>query len=119
MTGAQGTYLDINEFDYTTKHPWYQDFMQTSILQSGETAAEGGVVTCTMNRQFETIYSDIVLEDWMELRGKYGFKIYNNTNVVKPFPKGFVHDYKVVVVDSARPLFAVAMLSTLVVGLLV
>lgn len=72
-----------------------------------------------MNRQFETIYSDIVLRDWMELRGKFGFKIYNTTDVTVPFPKGFVHDFKITVVDSASTMTLCAIVSTLLIGLII
>ena len=54
----------------------------------------------------------------MELRGKFGFKVYNTTDVIKPFPKGFVHEYKITVVDAAYHVTVLAVLA-LVIGLII
>jgi hypothetical protein len=79
----------------------------TLILQPG-TKAQGGTVTCTQNREFNSIYSDIKIVDWMKLKGNYGFKEYSDVTVTNPFPKGFVRDFTMVVVDSAQHLLSAA-----------
>ena len=79
MRGATGTYDSLAPLEQTSKHPWYQDFERTGIYYNTEdTPAEGGSVTCTFNRQWITIYSDLVLQDWVELSGKFGFKVYDD-----------------------------------------
>jgi len=75
-------------------------------VQKGLVAKEGGSVTCTINRQFKTIYSEITLKDWYELKGQFGFKIYNTTEVTVPFPKGSARSITLMVVDSAFTLLA-------------
>ena len=57
--------------------PWTQDLYNTLILQPG-TKKQGGTVTCTANREFDSIYSEIKIVDWMKLKGNYGFKEYDS-----------------------------------------
>lgn len=82
-------------------------------MQTGNSSQYGGYVTCTMNRQWQTIYSDIILTDWTLLTGQFGFKVYNNSGTTVPFPKGFVKDFQMLVIDAASALSAVLAISLL------
>ncbi len=48
------------------------------------------------------------------LSGQFGFKVYNNTDTTVPFPKGFVTDFQMVVIDAATTLWAVSAITLLV-----
>jgi len=89
----------------------------TSIKQP-TTKAEGGTVTCTQNREFSTIYSDIKIVDWMKLKGNYGFKEYESLETENPFPKGYVKDFTMIIVDSASHLLSAAVSLTVLSSLL-
>lgn len=118
MRGATGTYDSLTPLEITTLHPWYQDFERTSITyKTKDTPADGGTVTCTFNRQWVTIYSDLILQDWVELKGQFGFKVYNDQNVDTPFPKGYVKDFRLVVIDASVTLSSFVTAAILLTGL--
>lgn len=52
------------------------------------------------------------------LTGKFGFKVYNTTSTTVPFPKGFVKDFSIMVVDAATATMGAAALLTLIATLL-
>ena len=67
-----------------------------------DVGAPTGTVTCTQRRQFRTIYSEIDLYDWAILTGRFGFKVYDKKEQTVPFPKGYVKNFEIMVVDLAH-----------------
>jgi hypothetical protein len=47
------------------------------------------------------------------LTGQFGFKVYNNSGTTVPFPKGFVTDFQMLVIDAASALSAALAISLL------
>jgi hypothetical protein len=113
--GVEGLFNEINDRDFTSAMPWYRDLYQTHVVK--DVGAASGRVTCTQYRDFRTKYSSIDLYDWKVLTGRFGFKVYDKKEQLVPFPKGYVKNFDLMVVDSAVSLVAAVGLGTVFLSL--
>lgn len=118
LKDAIGKFNSMNFEDVTSKHPWYLDFAKSNITMNTENPSEGGTVTCAINRDWVTTWSDFNLKAGMDLRANFGFRIYSTYGASNPSAKGFVADYSMTVLDGATHLatgmgaaFVIALLS--------
>jgi hypothetical protein len=73
-------------------------------MQNGGGPTKGGNVTCTFSRQWLTTYSDIQIEDWMNLTANFGFKVYPNITSTQPSLQGYIANFTLSMTDLASQL---------------
>jgi hypothetical protein len=63
--------------------------------------AQGGSVTCVINRDWRTDWSDFNLKAGLPLKTNFGYRVYASYSTQNPTAKGFMSDYTMTVVDGA------------------
>ena len=77
MKNAVGKHNTILNTQVTGKHPWFVDYRNSSIvLDNPNNEKQGGKITCAINRDWRTDWSDFNLEGGMKLKTKFGYRVY-------------------------------------------
>jgi hypothetical protein len=72
-----GKHDTIDFSDITASHPWYLDYNRSNIeWTNGVNPTAGGAITCVINRDWITTWSDFNLKGGMPLRTNFGFRVY-------------------------------------------